>query len=94
MSVDRAWYFWERVQNINQSEARKQCFLASDWLKFGTLPRKSRITLYVTVLFLMPSTMKTAYLDSFTNILPLKLASNHITEHLINEYVKSKTLKL
>ena len=28
-----------RVSNFNQSEARKHCFLASDWLKFETLPR-------------------------------------------------------
>ena len=27
-----------RVTNFDQSEARKQCFLASDWLKFETLP--------------------------------------------------------
>ena len=27
-----------RVSNFDQSEARKQCFLASDWLKFETLP--------------------------------------------------------
>ena len=37
--------FRGRVSNFNQSEARKQCFLASDWLKFETLPRKFR-TLY------------------------------------------------
>ena len=28
------------VINSNQSEARKQCFLASDWSKFETLPRE------------------------------------------------------
>ena len=28
-----------RVSNFDQSEARKQRFLASDWLKFETLPR-------------------------------------------------------
>ena len=37
--------FWDdifcgRVSNFLQSEARKQCFLASDWLKFETLPQK------------------------------------------------------
>ena len=26
------------VPNFNQSEARKDCFLASDWLKFGKIP--------------------------------------------------------
>ena len=28
-----------RVSNSNQSDARKHCFLASDWSKFETLPR-------------------------------------------------------
>ena len=28
-----------RVSNFNQSEARKHCFLVSDWSKFETLPR-------------------------------------------------------
>ena len=40
------WYFWGRVTNFNQLEAGKQCFLASDWLKFETLPLKYR-TLYL-----------------------------------------------
>ena len=31
--------FRGRVSNFNQSEARKQCVLASDWLKFVTLPQ-------------------------------------------------------
>ena len=35
-----------RVSNFNQSEARKHCFLASDWPKFVTLPRKF-FTLYI-----------------------------------------------
>ena len=35
------WYFQGRVLNFNKSEARKQCFLASDWLKFETIPRKN-----------------------------------------------------
>ena len=30
-SVSRVRYFRERVSNFNQSEARKQCFFASDW---------------------------------------------------------------
>ena len=38
-------YFRGRVQNTNQSEARiqsfKQSFLASDRLKFGTLPKNT-----------------------------------------------------
>ena len=37
--------FRGRVSNFNQSEARKHCFLASDWLKFETLPRKFRTLL-------------------------------------------------
>ena len=43
----RALYFRGRVTNLNQSEARKQCFLASDWLKFETHPRKYRTLLIV-----------------------------------------------
>ena len=35
-------YFRGRVSNFDQSEAMKQCFLASDWLKFVTLPQKYR----------------------------------------------------
>ena len=31
-------YFRGRVPNFNQSDARKQCFLAADWLKFETFP--------------------------------------------------------
>ena len=30
--------FEEGLSYFNQSEARKQCFLTSDWLKLGTLP--------------------------------------------------------
>ena len=37
--------FRGRVSHFNQSEARKQCFLASDWLKYKTLPRKFRTLL-------------------------------------------------
>ena len=37
--------YWGRVTNFNQSEARTHCFLASDWLKFETLPRKFRTLL-------------------------------------------------
>ena len=44
-SDNRARNFRGRVSHFNQSEARKQCFLASDWLKYETLPRKFR-TLY------------------------------------------------
>ena len=41
-SVYRVRNFRGRVSHFNQSEARKQCFLASDWLKYETLPRKFR----------------------------------------------------
>ena len=34
--------FRGRVSYFNQSEARKHPFLASDWLKYETLPRKFR----------------------------------------------------
>ena len=44
----RVRYFRGRVSNIDQSEASKRCFLASDWLKFVTLPRKYR-TLLLTI---------------------------------------------
>ena len=40
--INRVRYFRRWVANFNQSEARKQCFLASDWLLFETLPRKYR----------------------------------------------------
>ena len=43
MSVNnRVRYYRGRVSNCDQSEARKQCFLDSDWSKFETLPRKFR----------------------------------------------------
>ena len=48
IKVVSLWYnyrvrnFRGRVSNFNQSEARKECFLASDWLKFETLPQKFR----------------------------------------------------
>ena len=38
----RIRYFRERVSDFNQSEARKNRFLDSDWLKLETLPRKYR----------------------------------------------------
>ena len=43
--------FRGRVSYFNQSEARKGCFLASDWLKYETLPRKFR-TLYLLFNFI------------------------------------------
>ena len=38
--------FRGRVSYFNQSEAREQSFLASDWLKLETLPRKYRTLEY------------------------------------------------
>ena len=38
----RVRYYRGKVSNFNQSEARKHCFLASDWLTFENLPRKYR----------------------------------------------------
>ena len=40
--------FSGKVSNFNQSEAIKHCFLASDWSKFKTLPRKYR-TLFLLI---------------------------------------------
>ena len=39
---NRVRNFRGRVSYFNQSEARKGCFLASDWSKYETLPRKFR----------------------------------------------------
>ena len=36
---NRVEFFWGKVENFNQSEARKHCFTASDWFKFETLPQ-------------------------------------------------------
>ena len=44
-------------ENFNQSEARKHCFLASDWLKFETLQENTAGTLLCLLLlflFLVP----------------------------------------
>ena len=38
-TTNRVRNFRGRVSYFNQSEARKGCFLASDWLKYETLPR-------------------------------------------------------
>ena len=38
---DRDGYIYEGFTNLNQWEARKQCFLASDWLKFLTPPQNT-----------------------------------------------------
>ena len=46
---NRVRYFRGRVTNLNQSEARQQCFLASDWLKFETLTRKYRTLYYLRI---------------------------------------------
>ena len=40
--------FRGRVSHFNQSGARIQCFLASDWLKYETLPRKFRSLYFYT----------------------------------------------
>ena len=36
------------VSNFHQPEARRDCFLASDWRKFEALPRKYRSLLGLT----------------------------------------------
>ena len=48
---NRVRYFQGRVINFNQSEARKQCFLASDWLKLENLSRKYRTLSAISVGF-------------------------------------------
>ena len=42
--------FGGRVPNFDQPEARKHCFLASDWLKFETLSRKYHTLLPTSLL--------------------------------------------
>ena len=49
IEIYRVRYFRGRISNFNQSEARKHCFLVSDWLKFETLPRKY-LTLLVSLI--------------------------------------------
>ena len=39
-------YFWGRVSYFNQSEARKQCYLDSDWLKYEPLSSSDNTVLY------------------------------------------------
>ena len=56
-------HFRGGVSNFSQSEARKQCFLASDLLKFLTLPRKYR-TLLCTRLTLLPYQLQTVQSNS------------------------------
>ena len=46
-STNEVRYFRGTVLNFNQPEARKQCYLAFHWLKFGTLPQNYR-TQYTT----------------------------------------------
>ena len=50
------------------SEARTRCFLASDWLKFETLPRKFR-TLYLYLFIYCPK----CYLPSSKFLLDIML---------------------
>ena len=45
----RVWYFRGRVTDFNQSEARKHYFLAPDWSKFETLPRKIPYSITISV---------------------------------------------
>ena len=42
-AYDRVRYFWGKVPN--SGKGRKNYFLASNWLKFGTLPQKYRTLL-------------------------------------------------
>ena len=45
--INRVRNFRGRVSHFNQSEARKQCFLASDWLKYETLPENFVLYMYI-----------------------------------------------
>ena len=47
--MNRVRYYRGRVSNFDQTESRKHCFLASDWLKFETLPRLYRREEYTRV---------------------------------------------
>ena len=51
LETNKVRYFRGRVTNFNQSEARKQCFLAFYWLKFETILRKYRTLQYYYLLF-------------------------------------------
>ena len=59
-----------RVSNFDQSEVRKQCFLASDWLKFESLPRQIR-TLY-------PKLMLSYTHNKITNTTTISKKEDHI----------------
>ena len=39
-SISNTVKYLGKGPKINQSEARKLCFLASDWFKFETLPQR------------------------------------------------------
>ena len=72
----RVRYFRGRVSNFDQSESRKHSFLASDWLKFETLPRKYR-TLYL-------DTYKLKFLErcgTVSLIIQLTRANYELTVH-------------
>ena len=44
--------FGEGSHNFNQPEARKQCFLVSDWLKFGIVDNAPSVTKFISVSWL------------------------------------------
>ena len=48
----RVRHYRGRVSNFNQSEARKQCLLDSDWSKFETLPPKIPYSIVITTVLL------------------------------------------
>ena len=69
--------FRGRVSNFNQSEARKQCVLASDWLKFVTLPRKFR-TLFFQLLQTCIDLLFKRHSKLFSRTI---LSCNHVTHN-------------
>ena len=38
---NKEWYFWKEITNVDQREARKQCFVAYDWLIFVIFPQNA-----------------------------------------------------
>ena len=73
-------HFCERVPNFNQPEVRQQCFLASDRLEFGTLPR----TLVKSSFYLNPIVLVAACtLGDFKFVL----------SSLLNQSLRMKDLK-
>ena len=79
--------FRGRVSYFNQSDARKHCFLASDWLKYETLPRKFR-TLFLATLSQLTSSCLSQLVCATLPELQL------VTQRLENARARSTTLEI